>query len=575
MSPWTDDDDALATDLQDLHGDELAYLGKERPPQSLPSTLQDSFPVQVLRILKQYFLFVWHTATKSTWNLFFFPTTMWDRISIIVMAVGATVIMTGFMVWCIFSHSPRFVTAFNNWSKKRTGGLSMINAGYPTIFKELSPDQIKEARRVLSQHIEEAPNKPHKRVFNLDVAKLLLQCSALMYERTSKGTMHAMATAASHRSHARHRTMSDWEDTSVPGQRLNEICGAEGALEVKAQLHECNAEENTIQELSAHLGLRFSTVSEMNSAGSAFCALFWDPDCTFVIVAFKGTGPSDFMEWSSDFTFQPVEAGQWIRSFGKVHGGFMDKVFPRRIPPGSRLPYDTVNEAIKKVTKRLLIGKPPGTKINLWTTGHSLGCAMASLTYARQINEVHEVGPDTVIRDAYLFAAPIVCDVESVNAFNNRMRHNAQYPRTMWRVTNGRDAVATMLPQRGDVPEWSLSPFNLFTFAHLGMKLISKFCFPAPEANQSLFLGCEIRLRSAPERSEVFGTLLTPGTHVVVESSTPHEVLQDSMTATREEMAKVQKWPIIGRLLAHAPGFYWTQISAISTGTCTWTDKLD
>lgn len=51
-------------------------------------------------------------------------------------------------------------------------------------------------------------------------------------------------------------------------------------------------------------------------------------------------------------------------------------------------------------------------QINVWFTGHSLGCATASLVYSsflstrrKQIN----------LRDSYLFAAPIVSDQETVD----------------------------------------------------------------------------------------------------------------------------------------------------------------
>ena len=91
----------------------------------------------------------------------------------------------------------------------------------------------------------------------------------------------------------------------------------------------------------------------------------------------------------------------------------------------------TITTAIKDVTKLLLKNHPAGTKINIvlachfllvillifvqWVTGHSLGCALASLVYARLIMELeaYECGRDAVIRDAYLFAAPVVCDATS------------------------------------------------------------------------------------------------------------------------------------------------------------------
>lgn len=157
--------------------------------------------------------------------------------------------------------------------------------------------------------------------------------------------------------------MTDWSLSETrPGSHITELCGTTGAQAVTDQLHDSSEEENMIRSIAGDkLGLRYSTVSELNSAGSALCGLFWDPRDTFIIVAFKGTTPTDFSEWSADFTFQLRDAGLWLRGFGKglskgvsylmsannsffsVHDGFMNKVFPRRIPPGSRMPYCKVS----------------------------------------------------------------------------------------------------------------------------------------------------------------------------------------------------------------------------------------
>lgn len=45
---------------------------------------------------------------------------------------------------------------------------------YPTIFEEMSNDEIKEARKYLSKPIKAANHEKSKRIFNLDGAKLLL-----------------------------------------------------------------------------------------------------------------------------------------------------------------------------------------------------------------------------------------------------------------------------------------------------------------------------------------------------------------------------------------------------------------
>lgn len=69
-------------------------------------------------------------------------------------------------------------------------------------------------------------------------------------------------------------------------------------------------------------------------------------------------------------------------------------------------------------------------------TGHSLGTAVASLAYARAVSAKNDFGRKCVVRDAYLFATPIMTDVTSVHAFNYAMFKNVEKTRTMWRITN-------------------------------------------------------------------------------------------------------------------------------------------
>lgn len=181
-------------------------------------------------------------------------------------------------------------------------------------------------------HDQEAP-----RIFNLDVAKLLFQCAALMYERTSSPLLDVLETT---------RDKVDVEginsvtpDLAEPGQVLKDVVGSQAAALVSECLHKHNDEENEMTRFAAKLGMKYATVSELNSQTSACSGLFWDPTSTFIILAFKGTSPDEFVEWAGDFTYEPRDAGDWVRGFGKVHGGFMERVFPRKVAPGARVPY--------------------------------------------------------------------------------------------------------------------------------------------------------------------------------------------------------------------------------------------
>jgi len=279
-------------------------------------------------------------------------------------------------------------------------------------------------------------------------------------------------------------------------------------------------------------------------------------------LAFKGTGPTDFAEWMTDLDYTLVHGGSWLRGFGRVHGGFADRVFPRDVKElGGRRPYDTITSAIKIVAKDLKLNSLGD--VNLYFTGHSLGTAIASLTYARAVSGKHDFGKGVVVRDAYLFATPIICDVPSVHAFNFSMFKNLDKPRTMWRISNRDDLVATGLPEEGDRPLVS-NPNSLFCFAHLGteIRLRDKFAVPCFAS----------------------GNHVTQGTLVKVQSEFNDETLyrhrregllkghfHDYLDGTKDS----DPWldvPIIGSLLAHSVGSYWESLSKVSNGACIWVD---
>ncbi|KAF8515774.1 Alpha/Beta hydrolase protein [Hysterangium stoloniferum] len=547
--------DELRDQLNALHADELAYLSQQWRRRSVPKVVSNSYTYLFCRTSRRYFKYLWQTWTRALWGTFFLPTTFFDRLSIAAFALVSSWIVFFLFVWCLLANHPIFIRSFKYWSNKRAKGFSLINAAYPGMFEELTHEQLQAAGAALAKPIHGTPNTSTTRIFNLDIAKLLLQCSALMYERTSAPLQDALETSARMPHHRQTRQRAN-SFSAKPGALLSAILGPDAASEVNRHLH-ANPEEDALAAFAHRLGLRYNTVSELNSQASAFCGMFWDPESTWIILAYKGTSPTEFVEWTTDFSFTPRDVGHWIRGWGRAHGGFVDKIFPRKIKPGARLPYDTIRQAVKTVSRHLLANKPEGTEINVWTTGHSLGCALASLVYARQINEPRDLGHNVVVRDAYLFAAPILCDVDSVNAFNNRMNHGADSPRTMWRITNGLDVVARSLPNFGDYSEWSLSPYNLFSYAHIG---------------------AEIQLKRSPECSIVGGeTHITPGSHIrIVSTLMANVTLLGSDAESRKAQAQVvwaQKLPLIGRILAHGTASYWIALNEVRTGRVEWEDS--
>jgi len=101
----------------------------------------------------------------------------------------------------------------------------------------------------------------------------------------------------------------------------------------------------------------------------------------------------------------------------------------------------------------------------------------------------------------------------------------------------------------GDNPDWSLSPYNLFSFSHLG---------------------CEVKLRPHPSRCALRGTHITPGTHVVIDSAFHPDSAAYKQTGLREVLGWMQNLPLIGRILAHGTGFYWASLQGVGSGSCEW-----
>ena len=91
---------------------------------------------------------------------------------------------------------------------------------------------------------------------------------------------------------------------------------------------------------------------------------------------------------------------------------------------------------------------------------------------------------------------------------------------------------------------------------------------------ESLFsvahLGCEIKLRDAPHECYVKGSLITPGTQVVIESAFGNEHPKYLDAPRRVALGYVQRIPVIGRLLAHSTSFYWASLQGVKAGTCAW-----
>jgi hypothetical protein len=118
----------------------------------------------------------------------------------------------------------------------------------------------------------------------------------------------------------------------------------------------------------------------------------------------------------------------------------------------------------------------------------------------------------------------------------------------MWRITNGSDIIATSLPHLGDNQSLatSLSPWNLFSFAHLGT---------------------EIRMKTWPERCIVGGSHPNHGSLVRIEGGSGAEEKGRGRDKRGEGGLDVgvepgwKRWWLLRRVVEHGIESYWDQVS--------------
>lgn len=262
--------------------------------------------------------------------------------------------------------------------------------------------------------------------FNLEIAKMLLLLSSVVYERTSHGTRaslkaaNAVPQARPRKSHSRrssaasppasasptrmsfpltptsptpalaqssssntrrrslhtamHHSRSRSGGANLPHLNLTppspshllEVFG-KSAAQIRALLHGSEG-DNVIANLVGRLGIEYEPVSELNSASSSYAAIFWEKRGNWVVLAFKGTSPAEFDEWLTDFDIVRVQAGHRLPGYKEVHRGFKERLFPDQ-GEGKRRgsPYETIMKALRVVTRDLM--RSTDKDINVWFTG--------------------------------------------------------------------------------------------------------------------------------------------------------------------------------------------------------------
>ncbi|KAG8947800.1 hypothetical protein FRC04_010286 [Tulasnella sp. 424] len=556
--------------LRQLRLDDMASLAQQKQIELGHPILDEQIGWIRLSISNLFHLFGYLVTTwgSITINLFNANLDIYDRFSMFTFAFGASTIIFVIYLWCFISTIPLFVWIYRLTVGRSSGGLGLVNSMNPHLFKNLTQPQADAAKEKLAAPPD--PEEYQARKFSLDIAKMLLQISSLMYERSNQDTVKAIKhiqaqiVKADTLTHKIGRLplydiASPFANaTDAPGTLLNSLVGDKNNTSISDKVFAIeHGSRDAVDEWAGVYGVCYEPVSELASLSQAYASVFWDPKSTWIAVAFKGTDPRSFEEWTTDFTASFDNAGEDIPGFNMVHRGFKERIFPSRLGSGQRKPWSSISAAIRIVAEGLTKNRDPDTKINVWFTGHSLGTALATLAYSKALVSGNELPDNVVLRDAYLFATPITVDVATRYHFNDKIFvKDSGIPRTMWRVTNRDDFVATGLPALGDSDKLEFDSNNLFGFSHLGI---------------------EIFMKSHPVASKVQGNRVkTYGNFDVHITSkfTPEEVVAQREFAERNKLTlwKVYGWlqyiPLVGRLAAHATVNYYDQLDQIAISQC-------
>lgn len=293
------------------------------------------------------------------------------------------------------------------------------------LLSEKSSNLILSTLSALGKTQEEtAPKKSslddHRhRTFDVSIAQTMTIISSLVYERHDEQVTEA------------YKILADYNNSNNSINKTVE----EIELEMKKLIWES---ERPIRKIARKYGLHFAGVTELKSLGGPFCGLFWSMDIKnpFIIVAFKGTTPTNYSEFLVDATLQRTDARSYL--FGSAHEGFYDSLFPTHADQDdSRDPYYAIQSAVREKALQIQqASNDPTGPVQVWVTGHSLGAAMGALLFARWLKCPEDIAPHCQVRDAYVIGLPAVGDNDFASNFASYS--NAPLSRTsqLWRIIN-------------------------------------------------------------------------------------------------------------------------------------------
>ncbi|CAI6045661.1 unnamed protein product [Clonostachys chloroleuca] len=192
-----------------------------------------------------------------------------------------------------------------------------------------------------------------------------------------------------------------------------------------------------MKEVANAMGLEYKPlgISSIWTNGGPYCGAFYaKKPAPFIVMAFKGTGR--WNEWWTNIKIWPRVVEPWTKLKGRCHTGFYGGMFSLRpllmndaYEPRKERPFLFLKSQVE------LLADEIGASAQIWTTGHSLGAAYATITWQASLARI---GPSQreAYRDIVTFGSPRVGNGE----FAKHHRELSKMARS-WRFVNGHDGV--------------------------------------------------------------------------------------------------------------------------------------
>ncbi|KAI8379384.1 Alpha/Beta hydrolase protein [Radiomyces spectabilis] len=341
---------------------------------------------------------------------------------------------------------------FQYISEKYGSGFGAINWGSPNL---LLCDETRDLVRTTIPSLGQPDREPtvtgfRRRTFDLSIAQTFTVLSSLIYERHAQKVREAYELMISQPDEI---NMDDDIETAAE-KHLKELL---------------SESERPIRDITARWGLNFAGVSELKSLGGPFCGIYWSDSHPFIVVAFKGTTPTNYEEFLVDATFQRMDARSFL--YGSVHEGFYEAVFPSThyASEDTRDPYGAILHAVNEKAREIQENLDTTSPVQVWITGHSLGAAMSSLLFARWLKCPEDLSSRCQLRDAYVIGTPAVGDNDFASMFSSYNNVPVTRSSVLWRVMNKQDIFCHLPPGYDDrtIGQY-MSSTDFFNYSHVG-----------------------------------------------------------------------------------------------------------